>query len=159
MDVFEYALNQEHLAEKKYQELAAECNDKGLKTILTMLADEETKHIALIKRMQAGSTGIPETNLLPQAKVVFEKMQGQTNFDLNADHVEVLKKAQDLEKKNELFYAEQAKAHAGQPLEDIFKVLVEEEKKHYFLLDNIIEFMTKPAEWLENAEFNHLDQY
>lgn len=159
MDVFQYALNQEQLAEEKYRALAAECNDKGLQTILTMLAEEEAKHSALLKAMQAGSPDIPETDLLPQAKAVFETMQGQKAFDLNASQVDVLKQAQTLEKKNEDFYREQAQAHAGRPQEGIFSALAAEEKKHYFLLDNIIEFMSRPNEWLENAEFNHLEDY
>lgn len=36
---------------------------------------------------------------------------------------------------------------------------LEEEKKHYFLLDNIIEFVSRPEQWLENAEFYHLEEY
>ena len=37
--------------------------------------------------------------------------------------------------------------------------LADEEEKHYKLLDNIIELITKPEIWLENAEFNHLDEF
>ena len=41
----------------------------------------------------------------------------------------------------------------------IFLKLAEEEKKHYFLLENIIDFVSRPATWLENAEFCHLEEY
>ena len=41
----------------------------------------------------------------------------------------------------------------------IFQKLAEEEKKHYFLLENIIQFVSRPETWLENAEFYHLEEY
>jgi rubrerythrin len=42
---------------------------------------------------------------------------------------------------------------------EIFQRLADEEKKHYFLLENIIEFVSRPETWLENAEFYHLEEY
>ena len=42
---------------------------------------------------------------------------------------------------------------------DVFLKLADEEKKHYFLLGNIIEFISRPEHWLENAEFHHLEEY
>ena len=37
--------------------------------------------------------------------------------------------------------------------------LAEEEKKHMFLLENLVEFVSRPETWIENAEFNHLVEY
>ena len=34
-----------------------------------------------------------------------------------------------------------------------FKRIADEDKKHYFLLTNIIDFVSRPESWLENAEF------
>jgi len=41
----------------------------------------------------------------------------------------------------------------------IFLKLAGEEKKHVFLLANLVEFVSRPETWIENAEFNHLDDY
>jgi rubrerythrin len=41
----------------------------------------------------------------------------------------------------------------------ILTKLAEEEKKHLFLLENLVEFISRPETWIENAEFNHLDDY
>ena len=41
----------------------------------------------------------------------------------------------------------------------LFEGLAEEERKHYFLLDNVIDFLFQPQSWLENAEFVHLNDY
>jgi len=37
--------------------------------------------------------------------------------------------------------------------------LVSEEKKHLLVLENIIEMVNRPNLWIEDAEFNHLDEY
>jgi hypothetical protein len=37
--------------------------------------------------------------------------------------------------------------------------LADEEKKHMILMENLIEFVSRPDTWLENAEWYHLDEY
>lgn len=37
--------------------------------------------------------------------------------------------------------------------------LVSEEKKHVQVLENIIEMANRPNRWIEDTEFNHLDEY
>lgn len=69
------------------------------------------------------------------------------------------KKAQDIEKKSRDFYLDKCTIVELQYQKELFLKLAEEEKKHYFLLDNIIEFVSRPETWLENAEFCHLEEY
>jgi len=37
--------------------------------------------------------------------------------------------------------------------------IAKDEKKHRFLLENTVEFLSRPNTWIENAEFHHLDEY
>ena len=37
--------------------------------------------------------------------------------------------------------------------------LAAEEEKHDLLLENIIDFLSRPEQWLENAEGQHLEAY
>lgn len=37
--------------------------------------------------------------------------------------------------------------------------LGEEEQRHEFLMENLVEFITRPETWIENAEWLHLDEY
>jgi len=69
------------------------------------------------------------------------------------------KKAQDIEKRSWDFYLEKSSEVKLQYQKEFFLKPAEEEKKHYFLLDNIIEFVSRPETWLENAEFCHLEEY
>jgi rubrerythrin len=52
-----------------------------------------------------------------------------------------------------------ARECADPKVQKLFFLIAEEEKRHEFLLDHILQFISRPQTWLENAEFNHLDQY
>ena len=81
------------------------------------------------------------------------------SFDFDLGQIELYRKAQDLEQKSVDFYCEKANEVDHEYQKEIFLTLFDEEKKHYALLENIIEFISRPKTWLENAEFCRLDEY
>jgi rubrerythrin len=160
MDIYGYAMQMEKDGENYYRQLAQQSENKGLKTILTMLADEEVKHYNAIEKMKAGEPQMAETTILADAKNVFVQLKEMgEKFDFNTEQVALYKKAQDIEKKSEDFYREKANDVEEEYQKNLFLKLAEEEKKHYFLLENIIQFVSRPETWLENAEFYHLEEY
>ena len=48
MDIFEFAIEKEQLAEQYYRKLAQKTSNKGFTNIFNMLADEEVKHQQII---------------------------------------------------------------------------------------------------------------
>ena len=160
MNIFEFAMEKEKYSEDYYRQLAAKSNNKGLETVFNMLADEEAKHYKIVSNMKEDITpDLAETTVLSAAKNVFEKMrESAQSFNFNISQTELYRKALNIEKQSQDFYLGKAneveKAH-----KEIFLKLADEEKKHYFLLENIIDFVSKPETWLENAEFYHLEQY
>jgi rubrerythrin len=160
MDVFEYAMQMEKDGEEFYRQLAQQANNKGLSTILTMLADDEVKHYNAIKTMQTEKPDMPETTVLTGAKNIFVQMKDSAkHFDLDIKQIDLYKKAQDIEQKSQDFYLQKADEVTDKAQKDVFLKLADEEKKHYFLLENLIEFVSRPERWLENAEFFHLEEY
>lgn len=160
MDIFEYAMQMEKDGEDYYRQLAQQTKNKGLKTILTMLADEEVKHQNAIRKMEKEKTQLAQTTILNDARNIFVQLkESGEKFEFDAEQKEIYIKAQDIEKKSQDFYIEKANEVNEEYQKDIFLRLAEEEKKHYFLLENIIEFICRPETWLENAEFHHLDEY
>jgi rubrerythrin len=162
MNIFDYAMQKEKHAEQMYRDLAAKAPDPGFASILTLLADHESKHFAALKRMQEKSPELApiETDILPQARSIFEKMKsGLKKFDFTHPQIELYRKAQQIEAESRNFYLEKSNEVKGEAQKGLFLQLAEEEKKHYVLLDNIIEFVSRPEIWLENAEWHHLDQY
>jgi rubrerythrin len=160
MNIFEYALQMEKDGEDYYRQLAQQTANKGLKSILAMLADEEVKHYNVIERMQSEDAHMADTTILTDAKNIFVQIKDTgASFDFDIKQTGLYRKAQDIEKRSRDFYLEKANEVDEQYQKELFLKLAEEEKKHYFLLDNIIEFVSRPETWLENAEFYHLEEY
>ena len=161
MDIFEFAMQLEKESQDFYRHLADGTNITGLKTIFKILSVEEAKHYKIVKDMQAGTPiKFVDTDILSNAKIAFKQMsKSDDKFDPGIDQLEEYKKAQGIEKKSQDFYQQKANEADNPGQEGILKRLIEEEKKHYFLLQNIMDFLARPQTWLENAEWNHLDEY
>ena len=160
MDVFEYAMEMETDGLRFYLEIAAKSKNHGIKAIAKMLADDEQKHFDILKKLREEHPVLKETEILKKARNVFAEMKNKIDeFIRPGDEIDLYKKAQEIEKKSENFYLEKAEELKDNYQKKIFKRIAEEEKKHYFLLENIIEFVSRPLTWLDNAEFYHLDEY
>ena len=161
MNIYDYALQMEKESEDYYRQLAQRTNSKGLKTIFNMLGDEEAQHYRVVADMKSKMPArVPETNILPDAKEVFRQMTNNIEkFDFSGEQLKFYEKAQEIEQKSRNFYLQKADEVEDEVQKRIFKSLAEEEKKHFFLLQNIIDFVAMPKDWLENAEWYHLDEY
>jgi rubrerythrin len=160
MNIFEYAMQMEKNGEEFYRQLAQQTANKGLKTILVMLADEEVKHYNTIEKMKTAKPHMAETTILTDAKNVFVQIQeSDEDLDFDIGQIELYKKAQDIEEKSRGFYLQKANEVDEEYQKELFLKLAEEEKKHYFLLENIVEFVSRPETWLESAECYHLEEY
>jgi rubrerythrin len=160
MNIYDFAMEKEKFSEDYYRQLSIKSNDKGLKTIFNMLADEEAKHKKIVSDMKKDITpDLAETTVLSDAKNVFAKIRESVqSFSFNISQVELYKKALKIEEQSRDFYLEKSN-EVAESQKGIFLKLADEEKKHYFLLENIIEFVSRPQTWLENAEFYHLEEY
>ena len=160
MNIFEFAMQMEKDGEDYYRQLASAADNSGLKTILTMMADEEVKHYNYLDKMQTEHPQVEEVTILADCKNLFALMKDSSEtVSSQVDQVELYKKAQEVEKESETFYREKADEVEQDYQKELFLLLAEEEKKHFFLLENIIDFVSRSQEWLENAEFCHLDDF
>ncbi len=161
MDIFKFALEMETTAKDHYRLLAHEAPNKGLAIVFTMLADEEVKHYWVISQMQTKSpVELAHPTIVADAKEVFSRMaRGKEKFGPDTSQIDLYRKAQDVERKSRIFYAEQCRQATGEHQKKILGQLADEEDKHYALLESIIEFVSRPQQWLENAEWHHLEKY
>jgi len=162
MNIYQYALKLEKESEAYYKELMTKTDDAGLRFILKMLADEEAKHFGIVEQMMKTDnySKFAETNILTNAKNIFMKIKGKKlvfNFDLA--QADFYRKAQEFEEKSYNYYLEMSDKMEDETKKNLLLKLAEEENKHMFLLENLVEFVSRPESWIENAEFNHLDEY
>lgn len=161
MDIFEFGMQMEKDGEKFYRELAQKCGDKGLENILNMLADSEVTHYKVLKEMKEKTDpALAQAPTLKDVKNVFAGMgEGQKDFSFDMAQVDLYKKAQDLEKQSEDFYRDKASEVQNDVQKEIFMKIAVEEKDHWLILDKVIDFVSRPEQWLENAEWNQLGGY
>ena len=164
MDIYEYAMKMERDGEKFYRELAGNCRIEGITTILNMLASEEVKHydtLILLKK-QAGNSPPVKSKIIDNVKGIFVRMK-ETKADICFDSSELdsYKKALNIEEMSQKFYLDKAADAEQEDEKQIFLRLAAEEEKHLRIMENIVEFVARPepGNWLENAEWHHLEEY
>lgn len=161
MEIFEYAMQMEKDGENFYRKASEESPNRGVKTILTMLADEEVRHYNVIEKMKSAEPPqLADSTILTDAKNVFAQLkESGEKFTSQTNQIKLYQKALDIEKQSRDFYTEKAGEVSDKSPKELFLRLAREEQKHYVLVENIIDFVSRPDTWLENAEFYHLDEY
>jgi len=160
MDIYKYAMQMEVDGRDFYLDMMKKTNNKGLKNILTMMADSEAKHYNVILDMQKNDKTefSMDTEVLTNVKNIFMKMKEEKDIDVDVSQAEFYKKALKTEADARKFYLERADEEEDSHRKEIFLNLAEEERKHCVLLENMIGFVSQPADWLENPEWYHLDE-
>jgi rubrerythrin len=163
MDIFDYAIQMEKDGEAYYRELAKKSTDRGIRTILTLLADDEVEHRELFEALKKKKPfDLAQDTVLSEVKNIFVQMR-ESKEDIGAakKQKELYEKARQLEDKSEAFYRKAAEETSDSKQKTLFIRLAAEEHHHAIVIDNLIEFITRPdpGNWLENAEWHHLDEY
>lgn len=165
MNIYQFAMQMEKDGEDFYLRLAKEATVPGLAKIFTMLADEEVKHYTVVVQLSRKEKNphLTDTAILENVKNVFIGMQeekGQLFIDTTAATTSY-RKACTLEAASEKFYREKSDQSKDENEQRIFSRLAREEANHLRIMENILEFVSRaePGNWLENAEWHHMDEY
>ena len=165
MNIYQFAMKMEKDGEDFYRRLAKEATVPGLAKIFVMLADEEVKHYTVVERLSRKEKNpqLADTAILDNVKNIFLGMREEKEqlfIDATAATTSY-RKACTIEAESEEFYREKAGQAADENDWRIFLRLAREEANHLRIMENILEFVSRaePGNWLENAEWHHLDAY
>lgn len=160
MNLFDYAIKSELQGKACYENLAAQTKVVGLRNIFLGLAAEEDRHIEAFRELKAGkSYQLAESGLLDQAKGVFAELQ--TNRDNLAELREDLdgyRFAMKVEAESVRHYEEMATGEANPEIVRLYQRIIEEEKRHFNIMENVFEFVLRPRYTLEWREFSNLHE-
>lgn len=160
MDIFRFAIQMEKDGEEYYRQLAEKAVHPGIQGVLNQLAADEVKHVEAIARIQEQTGVFAGTTVLQDAKNVFQQIRDcDDKFDLAGDEEAAYRQAVELEQKSIGFYLDQLEQADDPAHKVLFQKLAEEEKKHYHLMSNLVDFVASPKSWLEDARFTRLDEY
>lgn len=160
MNILDLAIDMEEQTEKHYRDMAKKLAENPLKDILSLMADEEAHHAKQIRIMKDKMPIVADRQVLAKAKNFFMKMKDiKPTFTINDRELELYTKMRDMEKESERTYRSYAKELDDDKSREALLLLADEEKKHYIVIENLLNFIKRPEEWIENAEWNHLDSY
>ena len=145
-----------------YLDLAEKCAaNEGLKKILRMLAKDHAQHLVKFQQMSnKESTDLDETDAFESTIDYFRNLQQDKEiFSCDIDQLSMYQKALDLVGKKLVFYHKCESDLDNQKNKAILGEIIKEENQHRYVLQNIIEMISRPLEWIENAEFNHIVEY
>jgi len=91
-------------------------------------------------------------------KNIFMKMREEKEIDIDASQVEFYKKALEVETNSTNFYLERADEEKDPHRKEIFLALAKKERGHCVLLENMVNLVSQPDNWLENSEWYNVDE-
>lgn len=163
MNAFEHAMKMEQDGRAFYLEHAAKIDNPELRRVLAELADDELKHYNIFKAMRdlekAEYRESEKTTIARTVKNVFEEMRSQNrDFAFAADARRIWETAREVEKKSESFYREQAMEMTDDNQKKIWNRIADEEHRHWYTIEQVIQFLDRPRQWLADAEWNSLEE-
>jgi rubrerythrin len=150
-----------------FKDTAARAKDQFAKEVFEFLAAEELNHIKAIEKFQAdyikGNSTDPGNLIKGMANSaareaithLFQQLSATTPTE--GTEIEVYKFAMDFERKGENFY-KKAESEAVDPnAKKLYAFLVEEERRHFKIVESCLDYFENPAEFFHQREKWHLE--
>lgn len=159
MQTIEFAIKMEADGAQYYQEQAKAFADHPIARAFEMLAEAEIKHQRLLERYQQRQT-VDQMQDLSKENNVFSQLTAFKNDIASIPRqLDVYRKALELEKQSIQLYTSLLDVTSDQSGQKLLRFLIDEEKKHYSLFDELVTLVQRPEEWVEDAEFGQREDY
>ena len=162
MNFFERAKEMEEQTRNYYLELADKCAaNEGLKYILKKLVMDHEQHGKKFQQMSDDEcTDLNSTEAFESTIEFFRNLQHKhETFSCDIDQMKMYQQALELLEKKIEFYIQGKSEVECEINQAVLTEIIDEENHHKFVLKNIIEIVSRPQTWIENAEFTHIESY
>ncbi len=159
MNPYDFAIQMSRDGEKFFRTLTKQVKKPGLRKILVMLANDQVVHRRDFEKMKKaeGRTLLDAKNLTKALNPFAQRLKrldlGE-KLDENLPPAELYRRGQALDKECEDFYRKRAAQVKDLRLKQAFLGVAEEQRKHYFTLEHLVNFILEPEQELEDAEWN-----
>ena len=159
MSIFDLAMKMELEVKAHYEKLAAGTELPGVARIFTLLAGDEQKHYDAICAMKnnAAPGAFEDTTVLAYAKGVVSGYVGDQGIAAKLrNDLQGYRHALDVEAASVRLYGQLVEKETGGEAKKALARILEEEKKHYNIVENLYDFALKPEYFLAWGEFGNL---
>jgi len=162
MNVFEHAMQMELDGKAYSEEAAAKVIAPELKKILLEIADDEQKHYLLFKALKEGKDVAyiesEATSIITSVKNIFITLKEKNkDYDFPEDSKLIWEHAREVEREAEKFYRVEAEKEENPDKAVILNKIADEEHRHWVTMENVINYIDRPNQWLEDGEWANLD--
>ena len=159
MDAIDYALALEEDGKNYYNEQALKAKKEEIRSLFLMLTADETRHYKIIEKFKEGVYEYLPTSTFDNVPNLFKKLKNQnSDFSDEQNLLDVYSKAIKIEIDSRDFYKQKSLESDNENEKNILQLISEEEDKHRIILENLMEFIRKGQEWVESAEFSHIEE-
>ncbi len=161
------AIEMEKQGKNFYESTAERTTNEMTRSVFRFLAEEETKHIAAIKSFYSAEIAGEETDFdsvirdadPAKAKKAISKLFSGLDKKAPTDKADIdaYKFARDFEKNGEKFYRQALTKATEKETKKLFQFLIEEEQRHFQMIDDSLAFLENPAEWFHRMERWHVE--
>lgn len=161
MKSLEYALQIEMDGIEFYLAKAEANKENSLHRLFIMIAKDELRHAAILrKRMQGTLDNLPENEALASLESIFDKTDSiLDNVYSSSEQLAVYRLAREIEKKGIDLYYQLSSDSTNESDRKMFHYLMEQEREHYNVFDELATRVGRPEEWVEAAEFGPREEY
>ncbi len=159
MNPYDFAVQMSRDGEKFFHGLAKKVKKPGLRKIMVLLADDQATHRRDFEKMKKA-----EGRMLPDAKNLagalnpfsrrLKRLDREEKVNENLPPAELYRSGQELDRECEDFYRKRAARVKDPRLKQAFLEVAEEQRKHQFSLEHLINFILEPQQGLEDAEWS-----
>lgn len=161
MNTLEFAIGMEVEGQKYYLEQSEKNTDNELYQIFQLLAASEKEHAELLKnRQMQKEIEYKNNNTLSDIRGVFAGMQNFTGkLEQTTKQIDAYRLALTMEEKSISLYFNMLSQANNQQDKELFLFLLQQEKEHRNLFEDLVILLLRPEEWVENAEFGVREEY
>lgn len=162
MNIFDFAMKMETDAESYYKVLAEQTKMEGIKNIFLDLAADEEKHFQIFKAVKERSDNatMKDSEALENAKNTFEQLlKEKPATDDIQGNLDAYEHAMKLEAEAARVYEEARARETNPEVKQLLQRVIEEEQKHFNIIQNVYDFVNAPNEFLAWREFSNLGEF
>lgn len=161
MNYLEFAINMELEGEKYYIEQAMENANNSLQTVFLSLAQDEKMHAQILKNKV---DGLPYDLIDSETFINYKNVfKGIDDFDSEIksmpDQLDAYKMALEKEKESIDLYKKMLLEAKKDEEKKLLKYLIKQEEEHYKIIEDMVILLSRPKEWVEDAEFGLREEY
>lgn len=157
MDALEFAINLEREGEAFYRKQADINKDNQLYGMFVGLAEDERMHAAILSKKATELGKLPQSNLPEDLSIYKSESYFKSEYKEVPDQLDFYRKALLKEQESiDLYTRLMGENHAN---EKLFDYLINQEKKHYNLIYDLITLLERVESWVESPEFGVREDY